>query len=82
MSEWSRNAATGMYVFKRDPRLTVATYCECRRSSCAYRWSAFWDRGYAPESVPTTSAFTLVEAKHFGLDVYDELVANDGKVLS
>lgn len=74
-SLWSRNAATGVYVFKADPRLTVATYCDCTRSSCAYRWSAFWDRGCGPESVDT--GFTLVEVKGYALAAYPRLAAEE-----
>lgn len=68
---WTRDARTGVYTFDADPRLTVATYCECSYSGCGVRWSAYWDRGYAPESIPTQQHAYLADALASAVAAYE-----------
>ena len=61
MSEFTRNAQTGVYTLKADERVTIATYCECTRSRCSYKWGVYVDRGYGAENL--SAHWTLAEAK-------------------
>jgi hypothetical protein len=67
MSAWTRNTVTGVYTHKAEPRLSVATYCDCNRSRCGCRWAAYWDGDLGPESIPSTMSPTLSEAKECAL---------------
>ena len=49
MSEFTRNAQTGVYTLKADERVTIATYCECTRSRCGSKWGVYADYGMGSE---------------------------------
>lgn len=68
MNMWSRDLSTGVYALKTEPRITVARYCECKRSSCHFRWAVYIDRGLGPETVD--EAPSLREAQDLALTSY------------